>query len=270
MQMVEAGELALDDPASNHLPADVDFDTNGATIHQLLSHRSGIPGYDPARFDPDRQESPSADRQRAWTPAEMLALVPADRAPAGQLFEYTNPNYLLLGLVIEQVRGRAVAEVLRDGVLRVGGVERLIYQPDEVPTSPLAMPSGQSTTALEKGGGGYLPSLAAATSDGPAAAMASDSPSLARWWQAFCAGEIVSKASLTEMTTFHDGYGLGLYDVADPFAHAVGHSGEHIGYRAWAGCLPEDGTVVVVLSNQEVDISPLARSLVVAAGSDSR
>jgi CubicO group peptidase (beta-lactamase class C family) len=32
MQMVEAGELDLDDPAAAHLPPDLDFDTNGATI----------------------------------------------------------------------------------------------------------------------------------------------------------------------------------------------------------------------------------------------
>lgn len=268
MQLVDAGELALDDPAAQHLPPMLDFDTNGATIRQLLNHRSGIPWYDASLFDPDRQESPSKNRKRVWTPAEMLALVPDDRAPVGQSFEYTNPNYLLLGLVLEHVRGRPVADVLRDGVLRVEGAERLIYQPDEVPTPPMAMPFGRSTDALEQGGG-ILPSLAGATSDGPAAAMASDAPSLAHWWRAFCAGEVVSQASLTEMTTFADGYGLGLYDVADPFAHGVGHSGEHIGYRAWAGCLPEEGTVVVVLSNEEVDTSSVAGSLTMAADSDA-
>ena len=47
MQMVEAGELGLDDLAADHLPPDLDFDTNGATIRQLLGHRSGIPDYDP-------------------------------------------------------------------------------------------------------------------------------------------------------------------------------------------------------------------------------
>ncbi|KRT61069.1 MAG: hypothetical protein XU10_C0044G0002 [Chloroflexi bacterium CSP1-4] len=99
--------------------------------------------------------------------------------------------------------------------------------------------------------------------------MASDSPSLARWWRALCAGEIVSQASLTEMTTFHDGYGLGLLDVADPYARAVGHTGQDIGYVAWAGCLPEDGAVVVVLSSRVVqNIGAMARPLVVAARSD--
>ena len=266
MQLVDSGELALDDPAADHLPANLDFDTNGATIRQLLNHRSGLPGYEPSLFDPGQQESPSTDRKRVWTPAEMLAMVLPERAPAGEQFEYTNTNYFLLGLVIEQVRGRPVAEVLREGVLSIDGVERLIYQPDEAPTKPMAMPFGKSTAVLEKGGG-FLPSLAGSTSDGPAAAMASDSPSLARWWRAFCAGEIVSQASLTEMATLEDGYGLGLYDVADPFGRSVGHSGEHIGYRAWAGCLTGDGTVVVVLSNEEVDTSPLASALVNASRS---
>jgi D-alanyl-D-alanine carboxypeptidase len=263
MQMVEAGELGLDDPAVDHLPPDLDFDTNGATIRQLLGHRSGLPGYDPALFDPGRQESPSNDRQRVWTPAEMLAMVLPGREPPGTTFEYTNTNYFVLGLVIEQVRGRPIAAVLRNGVLSIDGVERLIYQPDEIPTEPMAMPFGESIDVLEEGGG-YLPSLAAATSDGPAAAMASDSPSLARWWQAFCAGEIVSEASLTEMTTMRDGYGLGLYRPDPP--GTVGHSGEHIGYTALAGCLPGDGTVVVVLTNQvEGNLSAIAESLVHAA-----
>jgi D-alanyl-D-alanine carboxypeptidase len=42
MQLVEAGELSLDELAADHLPADLDFDTNQATIRQLLSHRSGL------------------------------------------------------------------------------------------------------------------------------------------------------------------------------------------------------------------------------------
>jgi D-alanyl-D-alanine carboxypeptidase len=258
MQMVEAGELDLDDPATDHPPADLDFDTNGATIRQLLGHRSGIPQEDYAEVDERWLTHP----RRFWTPAEMLELVPTERAPAGEAFEYANADYVLLGLVIEQVRGRPVAAVLRDGVLDIDGVERLIYQPDEAPTEPMAMPGGQSTAALKKGAG-YLPSLAAASFSGAAAGMASDAPSLARWWQAFCAGEIVSGASLTEMTTAQDGYGLGLYNPGDPYANVVGHTGEAFGYVSWAGCLPEDGSVVVVLTNHVVEnIGGMAEPLV--------
>ena len=195
MQMVEAGEFALDDPVTDHLPPDLDFDTNGATIRQLLGHLSGIPDYYPAV-----ETTLSTDPLRVWKTADLLDLVPAARAPAGESFEYSDTNYLLLGLAVEQVRGRPMAEVLRDGVLDIEGVERLIYPPDEVPTEPMAMPDGKSSTQFKKHGG-YLPSIAGSTSDGPGGAMASDAPSLARWWRAFCAGEIVSQDSLTEMAT---------------------------------------------------------------------
>jgi D-alanyl-D-alanine carboxypeptidase len=263
MQMVEAGDLELDDPADDHLPSDLDFDTNGATIRHLLGMHSGIPDY-----WPELKKSLSTDRQRVWTTADLLELVPAERAPAGDVFEYTNTNYLLLELVIEQVRGRPVVDVLRDGVLSIDGTERLIYQPDEVPTEPMAMPYGESTAALKKGGG-YLPSLASATAGPTTGAMASDSPSLARWWRAFCGGEIVSQASLDEMATFHDGYGLGLYNPAGPYEQGIGHAGEDVGYVSWAGCLPEHGSVVVVLHNRVVDdIGGMARPLVGAVSSD--
>jgi hypothetical protein len=94
--------------------------------------------------------------------------------------------------VIEHVSGRPVSEVLRDGVLDVEGRERLVYQPDGAPTEPMASPGGEPAGAIEESGG-YLPSLADASSAGPAGAMASDAPSLAHWWRAFCAGEIVSQ-----------------------------------------------------------------------------
>ena len=100
MQMVEAGELSLDDPATDHLPSDLDFDSNGATIRQLLGMRSGIPDYLDAISD-----SMTTDRQHRWTPTDVLALVATDRSPAGGLFEYSSTNYVLLGLIIEQVRG---------------------------------------------------------------------------------------------------------------------------------------------------------------------
>lgn len=265
MQLVEVGELALDDPATDHLPADLDFDTNQATIRQLLGMRSGIPDYVDALW-----ASLSTDRQRSWTPAEALELVGTARSPAGDAFQYSSTNYVLLGLIIEQVRGRPLSSVLRDGVLSIDGAERLVFQPDEAPSEPMAMPGGEST-ALEMGGG-YLPSLAAVTAAGPAGAMASDSASLARWWSSFCGGEIVSEASLTDMTTFQDGgYALGLSDDTEAFGtSAVGHGGIQVDFAAYAACLIEDGSVVVVLINR-ADLDTIARvadALAVAARSD--
>jgi D-alanyl-D-alanine carboxypeptidase len=272
MLMVEARELSLDDLAADYLPVDLDFDTNHATIRQLLDQQSGLPDYFPKLWD-----DLDTDRKRRWTPAEVLEVAGDDRSPVGETFQYADTNYVLLGLVIEHVRGRSVAQVLRDGALAVDGTERLVYQPDEKPTEPMAMPNGEPHAALERGDG-YLPSIASATAGGPAAAIASDSPSLARWWRSLCAGEIVSQASLTQMSTLQQapaadgspmsgGYGLGLYNVTYPYAHAIGHTGADIGFMSFAACLPESGSVLVVLLNHHVDIDVFARPLVDAVNS---
>jgi D-alanyl-D-alanine carboxypeptidase len=266
MRLVEAGEVALDAPATDYLPADVTFDVNGATIRQLLSHRSGIPDF----YDDAWQERMADERSRVWKVDEVLALVDAARRPVGS-FAYADTNYILLGLVIEHVRGRPLADVLREGVLRVEGTERLIYQPDEAPSEPMAMPRGETLDVLEQGGG-YLPSVSDASADGPAGSMASDPISLARWWRTFCAGEIVSEASLTEMSTFYDNvdfdYGLGLMNPADGYAQGIGHMGQNFGYNSWSACLTEEDVIIVVLTNFDADIFGLGAALAVAARSE--
>lgn len=215
MQLVEAGELDLDDLAADHLPADLEFDTNSATIRHLLNHRSGIPDY----WTPDFEQSLTTHPRRDWTTEKLLKSIPDARGPVDVAFAYSSTNYVMLGLAIEHVRGRALVEVLRNGVLDVPGTERLISQPEERPTAPMAMPSGASAAALQEGGG-YLPSTASVTSNGPGAVIASDAPSLAHWWRALCAGEIVSHDSLNEMTEPLGEYGLGLYQ---PYPGTVGH-----------------------------------------------
>lgn len=266
MQLVDAGELRLDEPAAGLLPPSLDFDTNGATVGQLLGMRSGIPDYVDALWT-----SLSTDRLRAWTADEVLALVGPHRTPVGEMHRYSSSDYVLLGLILEKVRGRPLAEVLRDGVLSGDGYERLIYQPDEHPTEPMALPSGFPADTFEEGGG-YLPSLAATTAAGPAGGMASDSATLARWWSRLCGGQVVSDSSLDEMANFDegDGYGLGLFDQMDTHGSpAVGNGGIQVGFTAYAACLLQPGFVVVVLSNgASLDtIIEVADALVVSAGS---
>ena len=270
MQLVEAGELGLDDLAADRLPPDLEFDTNGARIVDLLSMRSGISEY--FADEDELREVLLADPLHVWTLEERLATVAPDRGPVGQEpWEYIGTNYLLLGLIIEQVTGRSVAEVLRSGVLSGDGYERLIYQPDERPTDPMAMPRGASADTFDDGGG-YLPSLANATMFTSEGAMASDAPSLARWFRALCAGEVVSAASLDEMTDFgkRPEYGLGIWDRRSEYGSdsgALGHTGlAREGYRTAALCFQDPGIVVVVLANaEEHDVDTTAGKLVDAA-----
>jgi D-alanyl-D-alanine carboxypeptidase len=266
MQLVEAGDISLDAPATDYLPADFSFDTNGATIRQLLGHRSGIPDW----YSDAMEQQMAADRSRVWTIDEVFAIVDPARSPLGT-DEYADTNYNLLGLVIEHVRQRPLVDVLRDGVLNVEGTERLIYQPDEAPTDPMAMPRGESRDALVQGGG-YLPSISDASSGGAAAAIASDSISLARWWRAFCGGDIVSQGSLDEMVGGPGSYRLGLQDSKSDYGVSgvgVGHLGSNFGYISSAGCLTDEHPVIiVVLTNSSSGGPGFADPLIRAALSD--
>lgn len=262
MRLVENGQLNLDDLAADHLPYELDFDTNGARIVDLLSMRSGIPQY---FVD---LETLVTDPSKVWTAAEKLASVEPVRGPVGEDWEYTDTNYLLLGLIIEHVTGQLVAQVLRDGVLAGDEYQRLIYQPDERPTEPMALTlePGASSDAF-KNGGGYLPSVAMATMFSTGGGMASDSMSVARWFRALCAGQVVSAASLADMVDFdkRPGYGLGLTDRSAeywPDSGAFGHKGAS---SAVALCFQDSGSVVVVLANAEHDVDTVAGYLVQVA-----
>ncbi|UNX56217.1 beta-lactamase family protein [Georgenia sp. TF02-10] len=249
LRLAETGLLGLDEPIERYLPAGLGFDTNDATVREVLGMRSGIPDF---RETVGYSITVHADPMRAWTPAEVLGLVGDTRFRKGTIPSESATNYVLAGLVVETVTGRELHAALRAGVLAGPGLDRLVLQPGERPTEPVAIPFG---VGLEPGtwsrGGGYLLSLSEASAGGAARAMVADAPSLARWWTRLCGGHVVSGTSLTEMATFPSHQiGLGLHDLtAARGTPAVGAYGSTPGFAAFAACLPRDGLVVVVLTN---------------------
>ncbi|MCZ2839181.1 serine hydrolase domain-containing protein [Modestobacter sp. VKM Ac-2985] len=114
LQLVDEGRLSLDDPVSTYRP-DV---PNGdhITIAQLLDMSSGLANY---TTDLTLNEQLDSNPGRVWDPEELLAigLAMPPAFPPGGGFLYSNTNYVLLGLIIEQLTGVPVEQAVQDRVL---------------------------------------------------------------------------------------------------------------------------------------------------------
>jgi D-alanyl-D-alanine carboxypeptidase len=270
MHLSEEGLLRLGDEVSDHLPNEFDFNTNGATIENLLAMESGIP-------DPRMTRAEAvADPGRIWDPTEILETVPDARSEPGIQFVYEDSNYMLLGLAIEEVTGTSVAAALRSDVVADPRLSALVYQPEERPDGPFALPFGgrDGPEALELGGG-YLPSAAETSWGNGSGCMASDSASLALFGYLLFGGSLVSEPSLLAMTDFgsgadYDRYGLGVFEqtnLAQGFVvQAVGNGGwEEGGYSSVLAVLPSEGVSIAVMTNRAGDpvqlVMPVAQEL---------
>jgi len=108
LQLVDAGRLSIDDPVQKWLP---ELIFNGAQPEQmkvahLLRHRSGLTrrqGLMPV---------PTLEALQERTFELTLYYAPRSRE------EYSNLNYVLLGLLIERVSGRSYAGYLRDSIFQ--------------------------------------------------------------------------------------------------------------------------------------------------------
>jgi D-alanyl-D-alanine carboxypeptidase len=112
LQLAEDGALSLDDPIGDHVPG---TPNPQATLGQLAAMRSGIPSY---TFAPEFAEALFGDPSRSWQPEELVALVEgADPLFApGEAWNYSNTNIVLLGMVIEQVSGQPVEELVAERI----------------------------------------------------------------------------------------------------------------------------------------------------------
>ena len=113
LQLVDEGRIGLDDPVSRYRP-DV---PNGEdiTIAQLLDMSSGLANY---TEDLGLNEQMDSNPGRVWNPEELLAIGLAEPPafPPGEGFLYSNTNYVLLGVIIEQLTGVPVEQAFQDRI----------------------------------------------------------------------------------------------------------------------------------------------------------
>ena len=139
MQMVERGELSLDQPVGqillDHLGvAPSDPDAPGLTVRQLLSHTSGFPKYQSVFF---------SNGAVSYADAARIGMSgPVAAAPGAYI--YSNMNFAALSVLIEAVTGQAYERVVADRLLAPLGFTDMRMTgtfdlgPDEVSHNPRA------------------------------------------------------------------------------------------------------------------------------------
>src|SRR5262249_58828798 len=131
-----------------------------------------------------------------------LPYAPAHRDKPGAHWFYGESNYILLALVVQQTTGTSVAAALRQHILADPRLASLVYQTDERPKRPLALPSidGKIRSDVLKKGGGYLPTAAEASVANGAGGMATDAPALALFGYELFRRQLVSEPPLKPIT----------------------------------------------------------------------
>jgi D-alanyl-D-alanine carboxypeptidase len=255
------GLLSLDDTIDRYVEGVPNGDK--ITLRQMANMTSGIATYSETKqFDGD----PGADPYKVWKPEE-LAQIGIEDSPIfdpGTEFNYSNTNYVLLGLVLEQVSGDSIGELTREWIIEPLGLRGTSF-PDTSDTS-LPEPHAHGYTLQGQSSGGK-PTDATdwnASWTWAAGEMISTVDDLLAYGRALGTGKgLLSPAQQDERidSLVSDvpplnqpplkgdyGYGLGLMNE-----HGwIGHGGELPGYNTYLFYHPELDAVVAVEVNSDI------------------
>jgi D-alanyl-D-alanine carboxypeptidase len=134
LQMAAEGQIALDDPMHTYLSGCdfiriddihlIDGKSYGReiTVRQLLQHTSGIADMFFDKFEAFMDHW-NANRNKQWDPGKLFEYFYNQEInllahfPPGEGFHYSDVNYFLLGLIIEQVSGSTLPQQIRERIL---------------------------------------------------------------------------------------------------------------------------------------------------------
>ena len=260
LQLMHEKKLALDDTLDQYFGGEPWFGrlANGPkiTVRHLMTHTSGLVRYE---LNPRFLTDLTANPDKAWTGVERLSYLFDAKPPfaPGEGWEYSDTNYIVLGMIIEHVTKNAYYEELRTRILKPFGLN------DTVPVEGRTVPGLVQGYAGEKNPFGGSDEMISAGrfavnpqfewTGGGLAVTALD---LARWGKILYEGKAFA-ASM--MQPFLDGvparlgpearYGLGVIIRPSPLGITYGHSGFMPGYQTELVYFPELKASVAVQVN---------------------
>ena len=258
LQLVEQGQLNLDKSINNYLPKNISSNirySDEITVRQLLNHTSGIVDYLDDSFG---ELTEGRSRSRFWTAREVIKLIYGEpQAKPGKKHDYSNSNYILLELIVEETTGKSLAEVIRKQILNPIGLKNTFTELRERNSTSIVTGYSDrnkdgildSHKGLNEGNG---------LGDGGLISNAIDT---AKFINALVVQKtLLSPQILNEMLTFiptgeGDEYGLGIGLYQTDVGEAIGHDGNSYGFVSLMLHYPDENITAVVLVNKDGDFT---------------
>jgi D-alanyl-D-alanine carboxypeptidase len=263
LQLVKEGKLGLDDKIEKYLGKETWFarlpNARDITVRMLMNHTSGLVRYElNEKFLADLTKNPA----KVWQPEEEVAYLFDAKAPfaAGQGWDYSDTNYIVLGMIIERVTQSRYYDLLRKRLLRP------LKLNDTVPSDSRRIPGLAQGYAGEKNvfGGSDAMLINGQFAINPqfewtGGGIASTSADLARWAKLLYEGKAFDPALLPEMFKGvparlgpETKYGLGVIIRPTKLGVAYGHSGFFPGYLTEMLYFPAQKFALAVQVNTSV------------------
>ncbi|GAB2610984.1 serine hydrolase domain-containing protein [Streptomyces capparidis] len=270
LQLVAEGRLSLDDTVERWLPGVVSGNGNDGgrvTVRNLLQHTSGIHNYGleedngdtAADFERTRFDHVDPERMVAGAMRHRPDFPPAPADDPEPDWNYSNPGYILAGMIIEKATGRPWAEEVHDRIIRPLGLTGTHDPGDD----PYLEPPHAHTYHLFPGSATRTDTTARNLSwAGAAGALVGTERDVDRFFTALLGGRLLPPAQLAEMRRtvsvgedFQLGfpglrYGLGL--MQQPLTcggDSWGHGGDLEGFTVRPGVSEDGRRSVVVVAN---------------------
>jgi D-alanyl-D-alanine carboxypeptidase len=263
LQLVAEKKLGLDDPIEKYLGGEKWFRRlpNGRdiTVRMLMNHTSGLVRYEfKEQFTKDLTASP----ERVWKPEELVSYILDTAAPfaAGKGWDYSDTNYIVLGMVIERITGSSYyRELTRRILVPLNLRETVPSDRREIPRLAQGY-AGQDNPfggadAMINGGRMIINPQFEWTGGG----IASTAEDLARWAKLLYEGKAFAPQLLPAMLEGVPArlgpeakYGLGVIIRPTALGLAYGHSGFFPGYITEMMYFPEAGVAIAVQVNTSV------------------
>ncbi len=250
LMLAGEGKLNFDDPVGNYVPEAAHFGED-FTIRHLLHHTSGLPDYDDNISDAlyARSDTPTNEDLVAVL-SEMVEL-PSN---PGDYFEYSNPGYDLLAVIIERVSGETFPEFMQNRIFDPAGMTHTFSLPNETRrVDPLvAMSYTGESGSPEAYPYDDLDNLYGSGS------IYSTTADMALYDEALYTGKFVSQATLDQAfqpAELNDGntepYGFG-WELEEWNGESyVAHSGAWLGFNSDYIRFPQRHFSVIVLLNRD-------------------